>query len=398
MRGSNASAVPRPTPAAGAVLVSAAALLAFGLARAELAAAAWGAVVLAACALAWLAALASSLRGLPPPCVVFPREAQTGAPLSFRFLSARPAARRRLPRLGLRRYRIDLRAADGRRFFASFDPEGPEPFPSAAAPERGAYAAAADEVLACDPLGLFVSRRPLAAEDGPRLLVRPAFVDGPGSGLPRSGGTERREEATHDRTDDLTDNRAYVPGDDPRRLNWKLYARYGELFVRQGEMEPPPRARLAVLVDAAYDPAVLGLEAARAALDAACSRALALVADLSAAGFDVAFGCGACGLRSGSPRDAADAFAFPAALPLAEAPDLPPLGADDRSAVVLALPRGPGAQDGPLERWLRAAPGLSADVDFIAPPGAEEAARACAAGFAGPAGHRRGVRARAVPL
>ncbi len=55
-----------------------------------------------------------------------------------------------------------------------------------------------------------------------------------------SGG-ERLVTPIRRRTDELLETRRYVPGDDIRRINWKMYARWGELLVRIGEEVPPPQ-------------------------------------------------------------------------------------------------------------------------------------------------------------
>ncbi len=42
------------------------------------------------------------------------------------------------------------------------------------------------------------------------------------------------------RNDELYDTRPYFPGDDTRKINWKLYAHTQELNIRQGDFSPPP--------------------------------------------------------------------------------------------------------------------------------------------------------------
>ncbi|NBC29625.1 MAG: DUF58 domain-containing protein [Spirochaetes bacterium] len=69
-------------------------------------------------------------------------------------------------------------------------------------------------------------------------------VENPGISL-RAGsnvGGERARSPIRRRTDELLETRRYVPGDDIRRVNWKMFARWGELLVRIGEEVPPPRA------------------------------------------------------------------------------------------------------------------------------------------------------------
>ncbi|MFW5785750.1 MAG: DUF58 domain-containing protein [bacterium] len=72
--------------------------------------------------------------------------------------------------------------------------------------------------------------------------VRPAFEAPP---IPftrgADSGGERLVTPIRRRTDELLETRRYVPGDDIRRVNWKMYARWGELLVRIGEEAPPPQ-------------------------------------------------------------------------------------------------------------------------------------------------------------
>jgi len=58
------------------------------------------------------------------------------------------------------------------------------------------------------------------------------------------------------RTEELLEARKYYPGDDPRRINWKVYAHMGELFLRIGEETPPPESRVLFVLDASANPLV----------------------------------------------------------------------------------------------------------------------------------------------
>ncbi len=40
------------------------------------------------------------------------------------------------------------------------------------------------------------------------------------------------------RNGDFSESRPYVPGDDPRRIHWKMLARHGEIFVKEGHPAP----------------------------------------------------------------------------------------------------------------------------------------------------------------
>jgi hypothetical protein len=176
---------------------------------------------------------------------------------------------------------------------------------------------------------------------------------------------------TFQRTDNLIDHRPYVPGDDPRRINWKLYGHGGELFVREGEREPPPHSNILILVDAEYDPPLYSPEMARNGVDLLCENALAAALACAESGVDAQIGCTAAGanfsLRVNSPAELAAALAWPAAIPLPAAQSRPAKAAppsaellraelppppEDRGIIVLALPRA-SAETSALDRFLK---------------------------------------------
>lgn len=118
-------------------------------------------------------------------------------------------------------------------------------FPSSGGLSRGAYrGSAALEV--CDVFGFCAVRveavRSLEAVAAPEPKGAAVFVRGGGGERPRP--SERVVQG-----EDRFDSRPYVPGDDPRRVHWKLYARFGDLFVRPGDLSPPPGQAVCVLVD-----------------------------------------------------------------------------------------------------------------------------------------------------
>lgn len=307
-------------------------------------------------------------------------------------ISAHAAAPRRFrPPAVIVRYEMALGTADGRELRFLVDPESGAPATLEAAC-RGAFRAASDELSARDAFGFFVARRSVPAEEGPRLLVLPAALRFPFERQPRAGGEAFREEPTFRRTDELTESRKYLPGDDPRRINWKLYGHSGELFVREGEPEPPPRARYAVVVDSSVDPSIYGTEAGAAAVDHLAEAAFGLCVDLLDAGLEVEFG--AAGLRpaSGGVKDAARFFASVAALALDSAAEL--RGSEDPGTrtVVLALPRsvGAAAQAGPLDRFLAGRSAVSSPVDILFAAGSAAGSAADDAGSAAAAARRAG--------
>jgi hypothetical protein len=269
----------------------------------------------------------------------------------------------RLPGI-LVRYLLELRTLDGRRMDQCFDPDTPgETGRSFQAGERGAYYGGHDRLCVFDALGLFRLHFSLVRETGPRLLILPEAAEEFVSVTIRSGGQEQRIEPQFQRTDNLIDHRPYVPGDDPRKINWKLYSHAGDLFVRDGEPEPPPHSRMVILVDTQTDSALYSPEAGRRAVDILCSQALALVREYADRGMETLIGyTGSAGkgapdiksegpeekralyggLRGGSPGELAAVLACPAALsPASSGEDAPylPEAPDDRGVHILALPR-----------------------------------------------------------
>jgi hypothetical protein len=190
------------------------------------------------------------------------------------------------------RCRILLGTRDGRFITYDFKPENKNNFllqETFQAKERGAYYSAYDEFAVFDIFGFFRFAYRVSVSSGKvngslsgqmnkaRLLVSPLAA---GESIParaNSGETDR-EGPPLERADDLIDHRPYVPGDDPRRINWKLYSHGGELFVRQGEREPPPHSNLTLLIDTQYD-SLYTAKSARKAVDVLCENALAIVND-----------------------------------------------------------------------------------------------------------------------
>jgi hypothetical protein len=263
------------------------------------------------------------------------------------------------------RCRIILKTNDGRRVTYDFKPENYNGFrQNFQVNKRGAYFSAYDEFAVFDILGFFrfayripavetaasVAASSGAANGAARLLVSP---DADAEPLPvrAMGGEANRQETspTLERTDYLIDHRPYVPGDDPRRINWKLYGHGGELIVRQGEREPPPSSSLTILIDTQYDSLYSSsneaVNSGAEAVDLLCENALAIINN---AGKEINVqigytGGGASnrGAVSGNSLTQAELgffLAYPAALPAQAETALPAVTAD-RGIVILALPR-----------------------------------------------------------
>ncbi|MDR3334438.1 MAG: DUF58 domain-containing protein [Treponema sp.] len=257
----------------------------------------------------------------------------------------------RLPGI-LIRYEVRLFTKDGRLIHHLFDPDFlTKGISSFAVPERGAYYSSADEVAIFDALGLFRRAFRIPQDQSPRLLGVPKAAE---TAIPvtiRSGGSEQRRAVNYLRTDNLIDHRPYIPGDDPRRINWKLYGHAGDLFVREGEPEPPPHSRLLIMVDTQRDPALYTTEAGRHGVDLLCKNALAAALEYRDRNMDITIGYTGGDLKGGTQAELAAALAYPAALSIRAPEEFPP-SPEDLGILILALPRS-GSESTALDRFLK---------------------------------------------
>jgi len=309
-----------------------------------------------------LLALLHSRRARRASIQVSPGEILTGALAEAVYAESETSA----PALGvfqlpgvLVRCRLLLATKDGRRIGHDFSPARPGPH-SFEVKRRGAYFSAYDEFAVFDILGFFrfAFRIPTEAGDGRadvRLLAKPIPSGEAPSVNARAGDSSLKPEFSLQRSDILIDHRPYVPGDDPRRINWKLYGHGGSLFVREGEREPPPHANLTILIDSDYDPALYNKSEARRGIDLLCENALAAAIACTESGMNVLVGSldGAANGKAAGPLSPkfASALAWPAARPIwketpkgeggdeaddsQEAQSLP----IERGILVMALPR-----------------------------------------------------------
>jgi hypothetical protein len=304
------------------------------------------------------------------------------------------------------RYELRLHTLDGRVIRGLFNPgrNAAGEIYSFPVRERGAYYGPRDRLGVFDAPGLFRLSLPIPQGEEPRLFAAPVPAEEPVPLPILPGGQDPRREPRYLRTEDLTDHRPYLPGDDPRRINWKLYGHAGDLFIREGEPEPPPHSRLVILLDTQVDPDLYDPEAGRRAVDLLCGNALAAAREFSGRGIEVSLDYtgstgGPPGGRAGRAPEFAPALARPAALPVSAPLDFPPL--PERGAAglaILALPRtraGPSA----LDRFLKTrGPDTRADLWFIYEEGAanawalRKAAETCAALYGG----KPGIRARSA--
>lgn len=209
------------------------------------------------------------------------------------------------------------------------------------AAHRGVYEGSGAVLEARDVLGLTAHR--LSFNGRHTLTVHPHV------GSPREllGLVEQTDEAALDsrrrrRSEELLEARKYYPGDDVRRLNWKVFAHMDELFLRVGEEVPPPESRILFVLDTTYNPLVPGsLDSDY--LDSLVESCASVMVHMAGRGLEVAFsrpGVREC--RSfGEGSRAALLAALAAAWWTTEdwAPELP---AKALQAVIFTSPGSPG--------------------------------------------------------
>jgi hypothetical protein len=283
---------------------------------------------------------------------VSPREVAAGAAAEAIYSEGETSAFKggifQLPGIVVR-CRLLLATKDGRRIWHDFKITDFTPH-FFTAKKRGAYFSVYDEFAVFDILGFFRFVYRLPAESGARLLASPRAADEAPAVKARAGESKLKPEFSFQRTDNLIDHRPYVPGDDPRRINWKLYGHGGGLFVREGEFEPPPQSNIIILIDTEYDPLLYSAEAARNGIDLLCENALAASLACAEAGMEVSVGYSGGQIRAGNITELASALAWPAASPLSASSELP-AAPNDCGILVMALPRSSAGSSG-LDRFL----------------------------------------------
>ncbi|UTC56928.1 DUF58 domain-containing protein [Treponema sp. OMZ 305] len=93
-----------------------------------------------------------------------------------------------------------------------------------------------------------------AAYTQPPCLSVPYIVVQPALPSQKTVFPDLRSRAVNDlpsqeRTHELYESRPYFPGDDPRKIHWKLYAHTNTLSIKLGAFEPPPVKRLAIYIE-----------------------------------------------------------------------------------------------------------------------------------------------------
>ena len=81
------------------------------------------------------------------------------------------------------------------------------------------------------------------------IMIPPSHPDAQPDGIPgRPSSDSAALSRLRDDAEEKLERRPYIPGDDPRRIDWKHYARMGGLLLRTGEEGIPFRGRVWLLV------------------------------------------------------------------------------------------------------------------------------------------------------
>ncbi len=244
-----------------AFVVMAAVLLATGLARDDLAALFWGASFLLYALYAILAShfsmvLLRGKRNAEPDflTVILPQQGMSPGDLAEAHVSAR------LPRALAPGFVVhfSLPLSWQERSIESvtcrLDPgrtEHPIRFP---APWRGAYRCREATLEVRDVLGFTANRMGVPVDAA--LTVHPAVAHRQAWRILAEGEAPSATTTRRRRSEELLEVRKYYPGDDARRLNWKVFAHSRELFLRVGEETPPPESRILFVLDANENPLI----------------------------------------------------------------------------------------------------------------------------------------------
>lgn len=389
--------IPKATGTAWLFIAAGLFLLYIGLSSQESAALLLGAILLFTFSISFLGVFALSLLRRKDTTLLsvqfVPCEAKPDTKIDI--IISPPFSRIHFPWL-LTRYEIPLYTKDGRTVHHIVDPyELQKNERSFVISERGAYFGIEDFLTSYDIFGLFTVSYPIQAEKNARILILPEMLQEAVPVSLKSGGSAHRQEAHYHKTDDLTDNRPYIPGDDPRRINWKLFGHSGSLFIREGEPEPPPESQYTIILDTSYD--LHSQKEACKAVDGLCETALYILSDLHNKGISVGIGFNKSECKLCTPHEAVQFLSYPAAIPALEYAPLPALQ-EQKQLLILALP-GSIQSKANLELYLKRLSGkqghgIKADIWFLYNEARfGEAASECARLFSGKGGiHARSVR------
>lgn len=128
-------------------------------------------------------------------------------------------------------------------FDYSFPISGQESLHSPRFPGHGLYIPDQEILILHDFASFF--RFPLyspAQSCSEPVIIPPIPENHASRGTPFGTTTQTTGLSSFDRSENLYETRTYLPGDDPRKINWKVFAHSGYLSIREGELLPPPTA------------------------------------------------------------------------------------------------------------------------------------------------------------
>jgi uncharacterized protein (DUF58 family) len=148
-------------------------------------------------------------------------------------------------------------------------------------------------LLVSDLACLFCVRVKIPQTDKEPLLVYPVVEKAKAVDLPTNIDRQEEERRGLFPQGAAAESRPYVPGDDPRRINWKLFGHTGAgsvlqngLFVREDEKLQALSGEVRIAVDTLFPEARLR-KTRRRLVDKACEDALATALALRDAGCNI---------------------------------------------------------------------------------------------------------------
>ncbi|UTC66557.1 MULTISPECIES: DUF58 domain-containing protein [unclassified Treponema] len=115
--------------------------------------------------------------------------------------------------------------------------------------ERGRFFCKKEYIEISDLAGFFSIKLLKKEKSLTKIFIDPVLTEVKDFSLPEILNEISEHMINTRRTDELYDTRPYFPGDDTRKINWKLYAHTEELNIRQGDFIPPPRTFLTIYVE-----------------------------------------------------------------------------------------------------------------------------------------------------
>lgn len=115
--------------------------------------------------------------------------------------------------------------------------------------ERGRFFLKYEYAELSDIAGFFSFRFLQREENIKELFIEPVIGKAEVFELPEIFNETFDNKSNLRRNDELYDVRPYIPGDDTRKINWKLFAHTRELSIKQGDFVPPPKRFFTVYIN-----------------------------------------------------------------------------------------------------------------------------------------------------